>query len=64
MTEYEQKQLDQLERIADALEDIVTKLSALDDLEECIGTRPPSAYHRPGALPTRFLRVGGEISTD
>lgn len=54
----------QLERIGDALEDIVTKLSALDDLEECIGTRPPSAYHRPGALPTRFLRVGGEISTD
>lgn len=63
MTEYEKKKLDQLDRIADALEDIVTKLSALDDLEECIGTRPP-AYYRPGVLPTRFLRVGGEISTD
>lgn len=57
-----------LDRIADALESIASKLDTLDDIQEgldgCIGYVPPARYAPPGAKGCNFFRVGGSVGRD
>lgn len=64
----ENKTLDQLARIADALESIVQRLDALEELPEtleqitdCVGIFPPSRFAPPGTPGASFIRIGGSI---
>ena len=58
MTEYEEKKLEQLERIADALEGINDNLTKLSD---CIGYVPPNHFQSKGYY---FLRIAGNVDTN
>lgn len=58
MTEYEEKKLEKLERIADALEGINNNLSKLS---ECIGYIPPNHFQSKGCY---FLRIAGNVDTN
>lgn len=57
-----------LDRIADALENIASKLDALDeiqeDLDSCIGYIPPARYAPPGTKGCNFFRIGGNVWRD
>ena len=64
----ENKTLDQLARIADALESIVQRLDALEELPEtlqrindCVGEYPPSKFSPPGTSGASFIRIGGTV---
>lgn len=58
MTEYEEKKLEQLERIADALEGINDNLTKLSD---CIGYIPSNHFQSKGYY---FLRIAGNVDTN
>lgn len=64
MTEFEQKQIEQLKRIVDVLEDINgTLISMSGDIESlggCVGYAP--SRHKAGQG-TNFLRIGGSVDT-
>lgn len=55
----------QLERIADALEEIKTNLGCIDNkldtLVECVGYMPPRQYQSQGYY---FLRIAGQVDAD
>lgn len=60
-----------LDRIADALEGIETRLDALEELQdtaeqlrECIGYEGPARYAPPGAKGFNFLRIGGSVGRE
>lgn len=60
-----------LDRIADALEGIETRLDALEELQdtaeqlrECIGYKGPARYAPPGAKGFNFLRIGGSVGRE
>ena len=64
----QQEAIDQLTRIADALEGIETRLDALEELQdtaeqlrECIGYERPARYAPPGSKGFNFLRIGGTV---
>ncbi len=57
MTEFEQVQIEQLDRIACALEDINESLGAL---AACVCEVPLTTY-APGYT---FFRIGGSVDTD
>ena len=64
----ENKTLDQLDRIADALESIARKLDDLEELPEtlqrindCIGEYPPLRFSPPGTPGASFIRIGGTV---
>ena len=66
MTEVEQKQLEQLTRIADVLEDIngtlISMSTDIHALGECVGYEPP----RQGYTQSKgrhFLQIGGSVDT-
>ena len=67
----QQEAIDQLTRIADALEGIETRLDALEELQdtaeqlrECIGYERPARYEPPGSKGFNFLRIGGTVYKD
>ena len=68
MTEVEQKQLEQLTRIADVLEDIngtlISMSTDIHALGECVGYVPAQdrGYVRTGGY--SFLRIGGSVDTE
>lgn len=60
-----------LDRIADALEGIETRLDALEELQdtseqlrECIGYEGPARYAPPEAKGFNFLRIGGSVGRE
>lgn len=60
-----------LDRIADALEGIETRLDALEELQdtaeqlrEYIGYEGPARYAPPGAKGFNFLRIGGSVGRE
>ena len=57
-----------LDRIADVLENIASKLDALDeiqeDLDSCIGYIPPARYAPPRTKGCNFFRIGGNVWRD
>lgn len=61
-------EIKRLDRIANALEDIASKLDALDeiqeDLDNCIGYIPPSRYAPPEAKGCNFFRIGGSVGRE
>lgn len=67
----QQEAIDQLTRIADALEGIETRLDALEELQdtaeqlrECIGYERPARYAPPGSKGFNFLRICGTVYKD
>ena len=68
MEAIEFMKIKRLDRIADALENIASKLDALDeiqeDLDSCIGYIPPARYAPPGAKGCNFFRIGGNVGRD
>ena len=58
MTEFERRQIETLERIADALEDL--KESA-DLLSGCVGYVPPRWHMTEGY---HIFRIGGQVDTE
>lgn len=64
MTEFEQKQIEQLKRIADVLEDINGALISMggdiESLGDCVGVIP--ARYTQG-IDLHFLRIGGSVDT-
>lgn len=60
-----------LDKIADVLEGIETRLDALEELQdtaeqlrECIGYERPARYASPGSKGFNFLRIGGTVYKD
>ena len=64
MTEFEQKQIEQLKRIADVLEDIngtlISMSGDIESLGECVGVIP--ARYTQG-IDLHFLRIGGSVDS-
>lgn len=64
MTEFEQKQIEQLTRIGNVLEDmngaLVGMQADIEALGKCVGYEPPRYYMKEGYY---FLRIAGGVDT-
>lgn len=58
-------EIERLDRIASALEDINSTLismsAPIEQLSECVGYAPPRHYQKQGY---NFLRIAGQVDTD
>ena len=59
----QQEAIDQLTRIADALEGIETRLDALEELQDT-AEQLRARYAPPGSKGFNFLRIGGTVYKD
>lgn len=61
MTDFEQKQIEQLKRIADVLEDmngaLISMSTDITVLSDCVGQYPPT--HMKGGK--KYLRIDGTV---